>query len=330
MKVLVVGGAGYIGSHTVFELIKSGFTVGVYDSLETSTKKNLDKVAELTNTEIDFTEGNILDKEKFEQAVTDFEPEAVIHFAAYKNAGESVEKPDKYYKNNVVGALNVLNVLKNHNINKFIFSSSSAVYGDQPSQLPYTEKTLPNPISAYGKTKLTVEYILQDYNVAYGINSVALRYFNAAGADKSGLIGEEVKSTGNVIPLIMENLLGRRKEFYLFGDKFATKDGTQERDYIHVTDLARGHIKALEKITKQNGHFAYNLATGVASSNKTLIDLSEKVSGKKLQVNVVEPRPGDPLIVYADPSFAEHELDWKAENSIEDIIESAWNWHKSQ
>jgi len=330
MKVLVTGGAGYIGSHAVLELLNNDYQVVVYDSLEMSTKVNLDEIEKMTGKTIDFVEGDILDGEKLTQAIEQHKPEAVIHFAGYKNAGESVINPEKYYRNNVLGTFNVLNIMKQTGINKFVFSSTSAVYGDQTDKLPYTEVTTPNPISAYGKTKLTVEYILKDYALAYGISSVALRYFNAAGADISGKIGEEVKSTANIIPLIMENLLERKTGFSLFGDKYNTKDGTQERDYIHVTDLAKGHIKAIEKLLKDQGHFVYNLATGSPSSNKTLITLSEQVSGKNLQVKIVEPRAGDPVIVYADATKAKNELGWQAQNTIEDIIKSAWNWHSSR
>lgn len=329
MKVLVTGGAGYIGSHTVLELLKNDYQVIVYDSLETSTKANLDEVEKLTKKTIEFVQGDTLDGQKLTQTIEQYKPEAVVHFAGYKNAGESVINPEKYYRNNVMGTFNVLNVMKQAGVNKFVFSSTSAVYGDQPDKLPYTETTQPLPISPYGKSKLQVEFILQDYFIAYGISSVALRYFNAAGADFSCKIGEEVKSTANIIPLIMENLLKRKTGFSLFGDKYNTKDGTQERDYIHVTDLARGHIKAIEKLLKDQGHFVYNLATGFPSSNKTLITLSEQVSGKKLQVNIVEPRAGDPVIVYANATKAKNELDWKAKYNVEQIIKSAWNWHSS-
>ena len=329
MKILVTGGAGYIGSHTVLELLRSGHSVVVYDSLEKSTLDNLTKIRELTGTEIPFVKGNILDKDLFSKTLQDHKPEAIMHFAAYKNAGESVEKPSEYYQNNVVGSKIILDAMLDNGINKVIFSSTCAVYGN-PEELPVTEKTPLDPISPYGKSKLMVERMLNDYQSAYGLNSVALRYFNAAGADESGDIGEETSSTANIIPLIIENLLGNRDEFLLFGDQFDTADGTQERDYIHVTDLARAHVKALDYLSDKDGYHFFNLGTGVPTSNKTLIELGEKVSGMKLKYNVISPREGDPEKIYAGPSKSEKELGWKAEFDIEDIIKTAWKWHSTK
>jgi len=327
MKVLVTGGAGYIGSHTVLELLKNDYQVVVYDSLEKSTKTNLDQINKLTGKTIDFVEGDILDGEKLIQTIKKYQPEAVIHFAAYKNVGESVKNPERYYRNNVLGAFNVLNIINQTNITKFIFSSTCSVYGNAIS--PISETTPVNPINPYARTKLVVEGMLNDYNVAYGINSIALRYFNAAGADISGKIGEEVKSTANIIPLIMENLLGRKNNFTLFGDKFDTPDGTQERDYIHVTDLAKAHVLSLKKIETEKGFYFYNLGTGVSTSNKKLIQLAQTISGKKLNYTVSKARAGDPEILYADTNKVQKELGWKAEYNIEQIIKSAWNWHSN-
>jgi len=216
--------------------------------------------------------------------------------------------------------------MKESGVKKIVFSSSCSIFGN-PEKLPISENLFPNPISPYGKSKLMVEYMLKDYFIAYGISSVALRYFNAAGAHESAKIGEEVKSTGNIIPLIMENLLERRTGFTLFGDKFNTKDGTQERDYVHVSDLAIAHIKALEKLEDSNGFHFYNLGTEVPVSNKKLIELSEEASGKKLIYTVSEPRAGDPDFVYADPKKANIELGWTPKYGIEEIIKTAWNWH---
>jgi len=328
MKVLVTGGAGYIGSHTVLELLRNNHNVAVYDSLEMSTKSNLDEIEKITGKTVAFFEGNILDKDKVSTAIDSFNPDAVMHFAAYKKVGESVENPEKYYTNNVIGAYTVLNVLKEKDVKSFVFSSTCSVYGNAVA--PISESNPLAPINPYAKTKLIIEYILADYFTAYGLNSVALRYFNAAGADVSGKIGEEVKNTANIIPLIMETLLGRREKLTLFGDKFSTTDGTQERDYIHVTDLARAHVKALDKLQKDNGAFIYNLGTGVPTSNMQLINLSEKISGLKLNYDVAGPRPGDPESLYANATKAKEELLWQAEFNIEQIVKSAWNWHSSR
>ena len=328
MKVLVTGGAGYIGSHTVLELLKNDHQVVVYDSLETSTKSNLDEIEKLTNKTVYFIEGDILDGQKLTKTIEQHKPETVIHFAAYKKVGESVENPEKYYRNNVLGAFNILNVMKENNLNKFVFSSTCSVYGNAVS--PIDELAQLNPINPYAKTKMLVENILQDYFTAYNLSSVALRYFNAAGADTSAKIGEEVKATANIIPLIMETLIGRREKLTLFGDKFNTKDGTQERDYIHVTDLAKAHILALQKLNTDKGSVIYNLGTGVPTSNKQLIQLSEQVSGKKLNYNVIGPRAGDPEVLFANATKAKNELGWQAEFNIEQIIRSAWNWHSSK
>ena len=327
MKILVTGGAGYIGSHTVLELLNAGHDVCVFDSLEKSTLKNLDEIKLMTRKEITFVKGDLLSYD-LSALLRESSPDVIIHFAGYKNAGESFKEPSKYHRTNVHGTFVLLEAMRECKVNKIVFSSSCAIYGN-PEKLPISEELLPNPISAYGKSKLMVEFMLKDYEIAYGISSVALRYFNAAGAHESAKIGEEVKATGNIIPLIMENLLGRKIGFTLFGDKFNTQDGTQERDYVHVTDLAIGHLKALEKLQNSKGFFFYNLGTGTPVSNKKLIELSENVSGKKLNYAVSEPRAGDPEFVFADPSKANNELGWTPKYSIEEIIKTAWNWHST-
>lgn len=329
MNILVAGGAGYIGSHTVLELIKNGHNPVIYDAFLTSTDKNLKAIAALVGKEITVIKGDVFETELIKQTITDENVEAIIHFAAYKKAGESVTDPEKYYINNVVGMVNLLSAVRETGINKVVFSSSSSVYGNC-DDLPIKEDSKFAPVSPYGESKMIGEMLLRDYFTAYGLSSISLRYFNAAGADESGVIGEEVESTANIIPLIMENLCGRRDNFVLFGDKFNTADGTQERDYIHVTDLAKGHVKALEKLQNTKGCFAYNLGSGVPTSNKKLVELSEKISGRRLNYSIGDPRAGDPERVYADPSLGEEELNWKAEKSIEDIIETAWNWHSNQ
>ena len=260
------------------------------------------------------------------EALQENRPDAVMHFAAYKNAGESVQKPKEYYQNNFIGAKTLLDCMLETGVISFILSSTCAIYGN-PKVLPVAEKTPANPISPYGKSKLMIETLLTDYQVAYGLNSVSLRYFNAAGASETCAIGEQSESTANIIPLIIENLLGHKSGFQLYGNKFNTDDGTQERDYIHVSDLATGHLKALEYVSINKGAHMFNLGTGTPTSNMELIKLAEKLAGKNLEYKVIAPRQGDPEKVYADPSFAKRELHWKAKYDIEDIMKSSWDWH---
>lgn len=323
--ILVTGGAGYIGSHMVLELLNQGYDVIVFDNLERGYAQSLVRVREITGKEIAFIPGDLRYGEEIEKVFTQYNIDAVIHFAAYKNVGEAAQDPYKYYNNNVLGSLNLLQSMKNHQVNKIVFSSTSAVYGESKI-LPMHEQLPIQPKNAYGKSKATVEWILEDFFDSFEISSVALRYFNAAGAHPSGKIGEDPSLTGNIIPLIMQTLIGKRDSFKLFGDSFDTTDGTQERDYIHVMDLATGHIAALNKLSHASGAYIYNLGTGSATSNKTLIKLAEDLSGKKLTYEVVDPRPGDPPITVCDPSKANKELDWKAKNTVDDIMKDYWNW----
>lgn len=323
--ILVTGGCGYIGSHTVLELLNQGYNVTVFDSLERGYQQSLSRIHQLTGKEAGFCQGDLRNPQDIQTALSQFQIDAVIHFAAYKSVGEAQATPEAYYQNNVMGTLNLLQAMHKHQVNNIVFSSTSAVYGESDI-LPMHEALPFNPKNAYGKSKATVEWILEDFYNAHQISSIALRYFNAAGAHPSGQIGEDPSQTGNIIPLIMQTLVGKREKFTLYGNNHSTSDGTQERDYIHVMDLATGHLAALKKLETTPGASAYNLGTGNATSNQTLIALAEKITNKKLNYEVLEPRPGDPPITVCDPSKAQQELGWKATATIEDILTDNWNW----
>ncbi len=327
-KIIVTGGAGYIGSHTVLGLLNAGYDVVVIDNLKRGYEESIRRVETLTGKRIDLEKMSLDNVEGLNQVLTkNNDASCVVHFAAYKNVGEAEKNPDMYFGNNVIGSLNLLNAMKANNIKSIVFSSTSAVYGDS-LVLPMHENLPIQPKNAYGQSKATVEWMIQDYVKAYGMSGIALRYFNAAGADESGQIGEDPRLSGNVIPLIMQTLVGKREEFVLYGDEFPTQDGTQERDYIHVMDLASGHVAAVERLSHTQGYSVYNLGTGVAISNKKLIEISENVSGNKLNYRSDAPREGDPVITVSDPSLALAELNWKAKYDIYKIVEDQWRWVK--
>jgi len=325
MKILVTGGAGYIGSQTTLELVKQGFDVTVLDSYELGYHQALERIEQMTGKTVGRVTADLRKIDEVHKAFENRELDAIVHFAAYKNVGEAEGNPEKYFENNVLGSLNLLKTMEKNGVKRIVFSSTSAVYGNS-EVLPMDESLPFAPLNAYGQSKATVEWMLGDFYRAYDISSVALRYFNAAGADPSGEIGEDPSRTGNIIPLIMQTLIGKRESFSLFGDNFETADGTQERDYIHVQDLATGHVAALRKLEKSEGAFAYNLGRGESTSNKQLIELAEEITGKKLNYEVTGPRAGDPPITVSDPSKAEKELDWKAVYDIRAIMTDHWRW----
>lgn len=325
-KILVTGGAGYIGSHTVLALIESGYEVVVLDNLERGYSEAINRVGTLTGKQIMLVNVDLRDMGRLSEVINEHkDATAVVHFAAYKNVGEADREPERYFYNNVVGSLNLLTAVKNAGIKSFVFSSTSAVYGDS-DVLPMHENLPIQPKNAYGQSKATVEWMIKDFANAYGMSAVVLRYFNAAGAHPSGQIGEDPKLSGNVIPMIMQTLIGTRDEFVLFGDTFATADGTQERDYIHVMDLAAGHVAAVEKLGRESGVWTFNLGTGNSTSNKNLISISEEISGMKLKYRSEPPREGDPLITVSDPSQARMQLGWEAKKNIREIVEDQWRW----
>lgn len=306
-KILVTGGAGYIGAHTVNELKKAKYKVVIFDKASDKKQNLLDKKA------ID----NFLAKEKVD---------GVIHFAAYALAGESMNFPQKYFENNLQGGLNLLEAMVKHKVKNIVFSSSCAIYGF-PDKLPVTENETKKPVSVYGESKLMFEKILDWYDQIYGIKNIKLRYFNAAGAALDGSIGENHQPETHIIPLVIEAIL-KNKTFKLYGNDYHTKDGSCVRDYIHVLDLASAHIKALEYLFSQNKSNFFNVGAGKGYSNKEIIKMVEKVSGKKVNVKIIARRAGDPDAIYADNTKIKRTLHWKPKYSdLDTIIESAWIWH---
>ncbi|MGP7817983.1 UDP-glucose 4-epimerase GalE [Niallia sp. 01092] len=318
--ILVVGGAGYIGSHLVKELVEKEEVV-VLDNLTTGHEEAVDSRAV-------FIKGDLGKEEDLEPIFSNYPIKAVMHFAAYSLVGESVQDPYKYYENNVANTLTLLKVMLKHKVKNFIFSSTAATYGI-PEEDIILENSATLPINPYGKSKLMVEQILADFHQAYGLNYVVLRYFNAAGAHASGEIGENHDPETHLIPIILQHLLGKRDSISVFGTDYPTEDGTCIRDYIHVTDLAEAHIKALEALLDGRKEAeTYNLGNGVGYSVKEVIETCEKVTEQKAKVVFAERRAGDPARLVASSDKIYKELGWKAECDLEMIIGSAWNWHK--
>lgn len=323
MKILVTGGAGYIGSHTVRELVNLNHEVVVLDSLELGHPE-LARAAGATR----LVQGNTADADALDKLFGEEKIEAVIHFAAYKNAGESVQKPGKYFTNNVAGTQSLLDAMLRHDIKHFIFSSTCALFGT-PQNVPVSETNNPtNPESPYGESKLMTEKVLKWYDVAYGLKSINLRYFNAAGASLDGKLGEDWSVTLNLVPLVMKAALGKAASIKVFGTDYPTPDGTCIRDYIHVVDLAVAHVRALEYLQAHNQSSQYNLGTGKGSSVKEVIDATKRISGRDFNVEEVARRPGDPVAIWADSSKAERELNWKAQYDLDTIIKTAYEWHR--
>ncbi|PID46632.1 MAG: UDP-glucose 4-epimerase GalE [Proteobacteria bacterium] len=332
MNILVTGGAGYIGSHTCIELIEAGYTPVVYDNLSNSSTVALDRVATITGQQIAFVEGDIRDPESLEQVIKANNIEAVIHFAGLKAVGESVEKPLMYYDNNVAGSVTLLEVMQACDVKKIIFSSSATVYGD-PATVPILEDFPISATNPYGQSKLMVEEILRDlYASDNSWNISLLRYFNPVGAHESGLIGEDPSDIpNNLMPYISGVAVGRYEKLSVFGDDYATPDGTGVRDYIHVVDLAKGHVKALEAFANPeiDGLFTVNLGTGNGYSVLEMIEAFANASAREVAYQIVARRSGDVACCYADPSLAERLLGWKAEKGIQEMCEDTWRWQSN-
>ncbi len=318
MRVLVTGGAGYVGSHAAKELIRSGHEVVVVDNLAEGHRA---AVGGLT-----FIEADLLDRARVTEILRDQKIDAVMHFAAFAYVGVSVHEPAKYYHNNVVGSLALLDAMLSAGVNRIVFSSSCATYGT-PQRVPITEDHPQNPISPYGYTKLVIERVLADYAHAYGIGYAALRYFNASGAAADGTIGEDHDPETHLIPLILQVALGQRDFVEIFGDDYPTPDGTCIRDYIHVDDLATAHVAALEKLAP-GAALKLNLGTGQGASVQEVVQTCRDVTGHAIAVRVGQRREGDPPALVADASAARRELGWQARYSMREIVESAWQWHK--
>ncbi len=331
MRILVTGGAGYIGSHTCVELINAGHEAVIVDNLVNSSEKAVERIGKITGVIPKFYKTDLLDENGLNEIFDKEKIDAVIHFAGLKAVGESVRKPLEYYYNNITGTLKLCDVMRKHNVKNIIFSSSATVYGC-PEKVPVTEEspkgTCTNP---YGWTKSMLEQILTDLHTAdKEWNVVLLRYFNPIGAHESGLIGEDPKGIpNNLVPYVAQVAVGKLDKIRICGDDYDTPDGTGVRDYIHVVDLAKGHVKALKKFEDKGGVSVYNLGTGKGYSVKEVVAAFSKACGKNLPYEIVERRPGDIAINYSNPEKAWKELGWKAEKNIDDMCADTWRWQSN-
>ncbi len=329
MSILVTGGAGYIGSHSVVKLLEARHRVIVLDNLSNSNPEVLKRIERITGYGLKFVEGDILDKDKLESVFSDNEIEAVVHFAGLKAVGESVEMPLEYYHNNVAGTINLCQAMERYGVKNMVFSSSATVYGTgNPS--PLKEDMPLSTTNPYGSTKLMIEQILRDIYASDNNWKIAiLRYFNPIGAHGSGMIGENPKGIpNNLMPYITQVAVGKREKLMVFGDDYETPDGTGVRDYIHVEDLAIGHVKALKRLENSEGIHTYNLGTGKGYSVLDLVSAFENASGIKIRYEIADRRSGDIAECFADPAKALEELSWKAEKTLEDMCRDSWRWQK--
>jgi UDP-glucose 4-epimerase len=325
MRVLVTGGAGYIGSHTLVELLTEGHEAFIIDNLSNGHEEALSRVKQLANKDFGFAKGDIRDRDAVDEAFAEFKPEAVIHFAGLKAVGESVEQPLTYYENNVAGSVELLKAMDAHNCKKIVFSSSATVYGT-PQYLPLDEDHPVAPVNPYGQTKLMVENILKDW-AHDGRSATALRYFNPVGSHVSGRIGEDPRDIpNNLMPYIAQVAIGKREALQIFGDDYETRDGTGERDYIHVTDLARAHIAALGNMSEADGFAVYNVGTGEGTTVKELLASYGETVGRELPFETDARRAGDIASSVASPKKANEVLNWSATLSVHDATSSSWNW----
>lgn len=329
MSILVTGGTGYIGSHTVVELLNEGREVVVIDNFSNSKPEVLDKIKEITKKDFKFYEMDYLNRKELEKVFEENNIEAVMNFAGYKAVGESVKKPLEYYENNISGAVVLLKTMQKYNVKKFIFSSSATVYGE-PETIPITEECKTGgTTNPYGTTKLFIEQILQDLYKSDNTWDIAiLRYFNPVGAHESGLIGEEPQGIpNNLMPYIVRVASGQLEQLSVFGNDYNTHDGTGVRDYIHVVDLAKGHIKALEKLEKENtGMYIYNLGTGTGYSVLDMVNAFEEATGKTVKYQIAPRRPGDIATCYSNPEKAKKELGWEATKTLKDMCQDSWRY----
>ena len=338
MKILITGGAGYIGNHTLVELSSSGYEFIVYDNLSNSSKEALKRVEQIIGKSVEFIEGDIRDKKLLQEVFSKYNIDSVIHFAGLKAVGESVEKPLEYYDNNINGTLTLLRVMKEYNCKKIVFSSSATVYGD-PKEVPITEDSqtgvgITNP---YGRSKYFIEEMLKDLYISDNSWKIAiLRYFNPIGAHESGLIGEDPEGIpNNLMPYISQVAVGKLKELQVFGDDYDTVDGTGVRDYIHVVDLANAHVKALEYLNNstfdiKNSPLICNLGTGKGYSVLEIVNAFKKVNEVEVPYKIVDRRSGDIAICYANPKKANELLNWKATRGIEQMCKDSWNWQSKK
>lgn len=323
--ILVTGGAGYIGSHAVLALLQAGYEVIILDNLVYGHRDLVETVLQ-----VELIEGDIEDRPLLDQIFKTHSIEAVMHFSAYTYVGESVTNPDKYYRNNVLGTLTLLEAMLAANINKFVFSSTCATYGI-PQFIPLTEDHPQNPISPYGMTKLMVEHILADFDIAYGLKSVCFRYFNAAGANPDGLLGEDHNPESHLIPLVLQTALGQREYISVFGTDYPTPDGTCIRDYIHVSDLANAHVLGLEYLLQGGNSEVFNLGNGNGFSVNEVITAAQEVTGINIPVKQCDRRPGDSPILIGSSEKAKNILNWQPKYpGIQEIVAHAWQWHQKR
>ena len=327
MNILVTGGAGYIGSHTCVLLLEAGYEVTVLDNLDNSCKTSLERVEEITGKKVKFYEVDLLDYEATNKVFEENKFDAVIHFAGLKAVGESVRIPIRYYHNNITGTLNLCDIMSKHGVKKLVFSSSATVYGD-PHTVPIREDFPLSATNPYGQTKLMIEYILKDiYKSDNEWDIAILRYFNPVGSHESGKIGEDPSGIpNNLMPYISQVAIGKLEQLSVFGGDYDTKDGTGVRDYIHVVDLANGHLKALDKIKNDVGVVIYNLGTGTGYSVLDMVKAFSKASGVDVKYKIVDRRPGDIASCYADPTKARDELGFVATHNLEDMCRDLWKW----
>lgn len=330
MAVLVTGGAGYIGSHTVVELLNIGKEVVIVDDLSNSSEKVVDRIEEITGKRPKFYKVNILDEKEFEKIFEENKIDSIIHFAGFKAVGESVAKPLAYYTNNLVNTLIVLNTMKKYGVRNLVFSSSATVYGD-PHTCPILENFPLSTTNPYGSTKLMIEDMLRDITKAdKELNVAILRYFNPVGAHESGRIGEEPNGIpNNLMPYITKVAIGKLEMLSVYGNDYPTHDGTGVRDYIHVVDLALGHLKALEKLETNPGLVTYNLGTGKGYSVLDMVKAFSKACGHEIPYKIVERRPGDVAMCYADPTKAKNELGWEAKYDLDRMCADSWRWQSN-
>lgn len=327
MKILATGGAGYIGSHTCVELLQAGYEMVVADNLSNSKAESLERVKRITGRSLSFHCVDLMDKSGLTRVFQSHPIDAVIHFAGLKAVGESTQIPLRYYQNNIIGTLNLCEVMKGFGVRTIVFSSSATVYGD-PQKVPITEDFPLSPASPYGRTKLMIEEILRDLHASdSGWQIALLRYFNPVGAHESGEIGEDPDGIpNNLFPYISQVVIGKLKELSIFGDDYPTPDGTGVRDYIHVVDLSRGHLKALEALGTHPGLITYNLGTGRGYSVREVIEAFSRACGKPIPYKIVGRRPGDIACCFADPSLAQRNLNWHATRGLDEMCADTWRW----
>lgn len=323
--ILVTGGAGYIGSHCALALLKQGHKILIFDNLSTGHIKTIDKLKQYGN--LTFIKGDLLNKNELKNLFDNFNIDAVIHFAAFSQVGESVKNPQKYYENNVCGTINLLSAMIEHNVKKIVFSSTAATYGE-PIYIPIDEKHPQKPINPYGHTKLMIENIMDDYDKAYNLKSVRLRYFNVAGADSQAIVGEWHEPETHLIPNILKSTVDSDKEFEMYGDDYDTKDGTCVRDYINIEDLVDAHLLALKYLNNGGATNYFNLGTKDGNTVKEVFNLCEKVTNKNIKVKQMPRREGDPASLIANNTKAKEILGWTPKRNLEYSIKTAYEWEK--